>query len=208
MKYIFINPVVANMYIKEELDEWLLNNGYIRVEIENDWHGIVKEKYNEVLNSTEKTLIDKRCPLAVDTINQYINNTNILLPEIDPILIHCGVELSNRDDLKGKQKIITTPCESLANYGNKKELEDTVFISWKEFIKSIDKDSKIKSNILDESPIPLGYFDSLKFKITSLSGKENIESYFENEFYKKDDLVEILYCQGGCNNGDGVLMNE
>ena len=120
MKYIFINPVVANMYIKEELDEWLLNNGYVRVEIKNDWHGIVKEKYNEVLNSTEKTLIDKRCPLAVDTINQYINDTNILLPEIDPILIHCGVELSNRDDLKGKQKIITTPCESLANYGNKK----------------------------------------------------------------------------------------
>ena len=111
-------------------------------------------------------------------------------------------------EVKGKQKIITTPCESLANYGNKKELEDTVFISWKEFIKSIDKDSTIKSNILDESPIPLGYFDSLKFKITSLSGKDNIESYFENEFYKKDDLVEMLYCQGGCNNGDGVLINE
>ena len=71
MAYIFINPVVANMYIKEDLDEWLLNNGYVRVEIENDWHGIVKEKYNEALNSTEKTLIDKRCPLAVDTINKY-----------------------------------------------------------------------------------------------------------------------------------------
>ena len=78
MKYIFINPVVANMYIKEDFDEWLLNNGYVRVEIKNDWHGIVKEKYNEALNSTEKTLIDKRCPLAVDTINQYINNTNTL----------------------------------------------------------------------------------------------------------------------------------
>ena len=58
-----------------------------------------------------------------------------LIPEIDPILIHCGIELANREDLKGKKKIITTPCESLANYGNKKNLEDTVFISWKEFIK-------------------------------------------------------------------------
>ena len=28
MKYIFINPVVDNMYIKEELDELLLQNGY------------------------------------------------------------------------------------------------------------------------------------------------------------------------------------
>ena len=78
----------------------------------------------------------------------------------------------------------------------------------KEFIKSIDKDSKIKSNILDESPIPLGYFDSLKFKITSLSGKDNIENYFEHKLYKEDDLVEMLYCEGGCNNGDGVLINE
>ena len=68
MKYIFINPVVDNMYIKEELDELLLNNGYVRVEVENDWHKIVKEKYNEALKSTEKTLLDKRCPLAVDTI--------------------------------------------------------------------------------------------------------------------------------------------
>ena len=30
MKYIFINPVVDNMYIKEELDELLLNNGYCK----------------------------------------------------------------------------------------------------------------------------------------------------------------------------------
>ena len=29
---------------------------------------IVKEKYNEALKSTEKTLLDKRCPLAIDTI--------------------------------------------------------------------------------------------------------------------------------------------
>ena len=30
MKYIFINPVVDNMYIKEELDELLLQNGYTK----------------------------------------------------------------------------------------------------------------------------------------------------------------------------------
>ena len=59
MKYIFINPVVGNMYKKEELDELLLNNGYSRVEVETDWHKIVKEKYNETLKSTEKTLMQK-----------------------------------------------------------------------------------------------------------------------------------------------------
>lgn len=208
MAYIFINPVVGNMYKKEELDELLLNNGYSRVEVETDWHKIVKEKYNETLKSTEKTLLDQRCPLAIDTISEYINDEDTLIPQIDPILIHCGIELANREDLKGKKKIITTPCESLASYGNKKNLEDTVFISWKEFIKNLNSHDKSMVRLLDESPIPPGYFDSLEAKVTSLSGEENIVSYFKNNLHKKDDLVEMLYCTNGCNNGDGVLINE
>lgn len=208
MAYIFINPVVGNMYKKEELDELLLNNGYSRVEVETDWHKIVKEKYNETLKSTEKTLLDQRCPLAIDTISEYINDEDTLIPQIDPILIHCGIELANREDLKGKKKIITTPCESLASYGNKKNLEDTVFISWKDFIKNLNSHNKSMVRLLDESPIPPGYFDSLEAKVTSLSGEENIVSYFENNLHKKDDLVEMLYCTNGCNNGDGVLINE
>ena len=208
MKYIFINPVVGNMYKKEELDELLLNNGYVRVEVENDWHKIVKEKYNETLKSTEKTLLDKRCPLAIDTISEYINEKDTLIPQIDPILIHCGIELANREDLKGKKKVITTPCESLALYGNKKNLEDTVFISWKEFIKNLNSHDKSMARILDKSPIPPGYFNSLDAKVSSLSGEENIISYFKNNLHKEDDLVEMLYCISGCNNGDGVLINE
>ena len=208
MAYIFINPVVGNMYKKEELDELLFNNGYSRVEVETDWHKIVKEKYNETLKSTEKTLLDQRCPLAIDTISEYINDEDTLIPQIDPILIHCGIELANREDLKGKKKIITTPCESLASYGNKKNLEDTVFISWKEFIKNLNSHDKSMVRLLDESPIPPGYFDSLEAKVTSLSGEENIVSYFKNNLHKEDDLVEMLYCTNGCNNGDGVLINE
>lgn len=208
MAYIFINPVVGNMYRKEELDELLLNNGYSRVEVENDWHKIVKEKYNEALKSTEKTLLDKRCPLAIDTIDKYVNEDDAFIPQIDPILIHCGIELANREDLKGKKKVITTPCESLASYGNKKNLEDTIFISWKEFIKDLDLHDKATVKLLDESPIPPGYFNSLEAKISTLSGKENIEEYFRSNLYKESDLVEMLYCTNGCNNGDGVLINE
>ena len=208
MKYIFINPVVDNMYIKEELDELLRKNGYFRVEVENDWHKIVKEKYNKALKLTEKTLLDKRCPLAIDAIGKYISEENALIPDIDPILIHCGIEIANREDLKGKKKVITTPCESLASYGNSKNLEDTLFISWKEFIKDLDIPEKIQVKLLDKSPIPQGYFHSLEAKIASISGKENIEEHFKNKLYMKSDLVEMLYCTNGCNNGDGVLINE
>ena len=34
------------------------------------------------------------------------------------------------------------------------------------------------------------------------------EAFFENDLHKQDDIVEMLYCTNGCNNGDGVLMNE
>lgn len=208
MAYIFINPVVGNMYEKEELDKLLINNGYSRVEVENDWHKIVKEKYDEVLKSTKKTILDRRCPLAIDTINEYVDDKDALIPQIDPILIHCGIELSNREDLKDKKKIITTPCESLATYGNSKNLENTTFISWKEFIKDLNINESVKAKSLNASPIPLGYFDSLDANVMSLSGKDNIKSYIKNGLYKENDLVEMLYCTNGCNNGDGVLINE
>ena len=208
MKYIFINPVVHNMYKKEELDELLFNNGYLRVEVKHDWHKIVKEKYQQTISSTQKTVLDKRCPLAIDTIDEYINEDDIFIHNIDPILIHCGIEIANREDLKGHKKVITTPCESLASYGNKKNLEDTTFISWKEFIKTLNNNEKVKSKKLDESPIPPGYFESLDAKISSISGKENILNHFENNLHKQDDIVEMLYCTNGCNNGDGVLINE
>lgn len=208
MAYIFINPVVGNMYEKEELDKLLINNGYSRVEVENDWHKIVKEKYDEVLKSTKKTILDRRCPLAIDTINEYVDDKDALIPQIDPILIHCGIELSNREDLKDKKKIITTPCESLAVYGNSKNLENTTFISWKEFIKDLNINESVEAKSLNASPIPLGYFDSLDANVMSLSGKNNIKSYIKNGSYKENDLVEMLYCTNGCNNGDGVLINE
>ena len=77
-----------------------------------------------------------------------------------------------------------------------------------EFIKDLNSHNKNMVKMLDESPIPPGYFNSLDAKVTSLSGEENIVSYFKNNLHKKDDLVEMLYCTNGCNNGDGVLINE
>lgn len=197
------------MYKREILDEVLLNNGYIRVEVEKDWHGIVKEKYKELINEKKNLIIlDTRCPMTIDTISKYLDSEKVFVSEIEPILIHCGREISEREDLKGKKKIITTPCESLADYGNKLNLKDTVFISWKDFFKKLKLEKEIQKKVLDESPIPLGYFTSLKAKVSSISGKDNIENYFENGLYNKYELIEMLYCNNGCNNGDGVVIHE
>lgn len=208
MEYIFINPVVDKMYIKEKLNDALIQNGYQRIEVKTDWHKIVKEKYNEMLKQTKLTILDKRCPKAIETMSPYLNDQEMLKPSIEPILIHCAIELAVREDLKNYKKIITTPCESLASYGNKLGLEDTEFISWKEFLKHLDPNKEIPIKLLNESPIPPGYFKGLDAKISSISGKDNIENHFKMNLYKQDDLIEMLYCHNGCNNGDGVLINE
>lgn len=208
MQYIFINPVVDKMYNKEELNDVLQKNEYERVDVTVDWHAIVKEKYRSALKEANLTLLDRRCPLAIEHVKKLINNKAVVIPEIEPILIHCAIELSTREALKGKKKIITTPCESLAAHGNQLQLQDTVFVSWKEFLKTLNTNLVVKEKSLDESPIPLGYFSSLDVKEDSISGKEIIEEYFSKERYKDKDLVEMLYCNGGCNNGDGVQMDE
>ncbi|MBQ1275321.1 MAG: hypothetical protein IIY08_08045 [Cellulosilyticum sp.] len=208
MKYIFINPVVDQMYIKEELDKALIENGYQRVEVQTDWHKIVKEKYTKALKETNLTILDRRCPKAIEAIHEYFNKEEMLEPSIEPILIHCAIELANREDLKDKKKIITTPCESLAYYGNKLNLQNTEFISWKVFAKQTRLDEMLEVKQLEASPIPPGYFTELGVKTTSLSGEENIKAYFKSDLHRQDELVEMLYCHHGCNNGDGVLMNE
>jgi len=208
MKYIFINPVVDNIYIKEELNKVLLQNGYQTIEVKEDWHKIVKQKYVELLKQTKRTVVDKRCPKAVETAMPHLDNEKALVPSIDPILIHCAIELAGREDLKNHKKVITTPCESLANYGNKLKLEDTEFISWKEFLKHIDPNKELQIRALEESPIPPGYFKTLEARVTSISGEEHIENHFKTNLYEQDELVEMLYCHNGCHNGDGVLIHE
>lgn len=208
MKYIFINPVVANMYVKEELDNVLIENGYVRVEVETDWHKIVKEKYVNALKQTSLTILDRRCPKIKEVIGSYLNHEQMIEPPIEPILIHCAIEIANREDLKNQKKIITTPCKSLADHGNKLNLEDTEFVSWKEFLKCLKGNQKLQGRCLAKSPIPPGYFTELDAKVGSVSGKENIEAYFRDGLYKEDQLVEMLYCHQGCNNGDGVLIDE
>ena len=208
MKYIFINPVVAQMYSKESLDQVLLTNGYQRVEVEKDWHKIVKGKYQEILKEVPVTILDKRCPKAIETVMPYFNKEEMRVPAIEPILIHCAMELANREDLKDREKLITTPCESLAKHGNQLKLEKTTFVSWKTFVQELEGHDQLQVKSLEASPIPPGYFSTLESKVSSLSGEENLTAYFKAKEYKEVELVEMLYCYKGCNNGDGVLLNE
>ncbi len=206
MAYIWINPVTDSMYETDVLNEQLRHHGYERFETSIDWLSIVKEKYRLAACQTMNTIMDMRCPKIRELLEEIGVTGNISIPEIKPILIHCGLECSSQEELRGEEKIITTPCQALADMGNSLELKDTRFVPWNQFAKTIG----IRPMCLQpkESPIPPGFFDELGLKTVSITGEEEIRNYFEKGVPNEVQLVEMLFCEGGCHNGDGIKRCE
>ena len=202
MKYIWINPVTRNMYDPDALQKFLSSPDYIMVEASSHWLETVKEKYKHAVETAERTLIDMRCPKIIDFIDAYELRDQVTIPDIEPILIHCARELSEREPLWGYEKIITTPCRALADLGNSLKLPDTTFIPWNQFLASLG--DRLPVIPPKESPIPPGFFDELDCRKISVTEKENICDLFENFTPDAYHLIELLYCKDGCHNGDGI----
>lgn len=204
MAYVWINPVVARMYEPEILNTFLCLHGYKRFDVNTDWLAVVKEKYRFAVEDTEDTVVDVRCPRTRAVLEELGVHSAITFPEIHPILIHCGQEGSKRADLLDDEKIITTPCQALADMGNALGLEHTFFVTWKSFLESIGEQPK--GQIAKESPIPTGFFAELGVKTASVTGETEIREYFKDFSANEVDLVELLYCKDGCHNGDGIIV--
>ena len=191
------------MYEKDELAAFLSSRNYTQVFCEQEWIPHVKEAYRAVLQENPSaTLIDMRCPKAVSLAKKNCNDSSVIYPEIEPILIHCARELSRRYG-KESRVLITTPCKSLAEYGNSLKLLNTSFISWNDFAKS--QKCTLQKKHLSESPIPPGFFREIEKDSLSVTGKDSISNLFISNSHKSFRLVEMLFCKEGCNNGDGVL---
>lgn len=213
MAYIWINPVTESMYDQEKLTEFLQKHGYEQVTVTGDWLNIVKEKYRATVTGTSGPVIDIRCPKTKHVLDELGITSKFTIPAIEPILIHCAREMSGRADLQGEEKVITTPCQALADMGNALELKHTTFMTWNCFLAMLgdqpEKDNNtLTARQLKESPIPPGFFDDLGLKTVSLTGEDDIREYFQTQNSKEQlenvQLIEMLFCQHGCHNGDGL----
>ena len=222
MTYLWINPVSERMVSEETLKRILTEHQLTQVRCQKDWGSIVLKQYAELMEHTDGTVADARCPEAVNLIEYYNEekNLSIQVADIEPILIHCARELSARADLADGEKIITTPCRILAEQGNALELSRTRFVSWKDFLMELGETLEPAP---EASPIPPGFFTGLSVPVVSLSGRDEIEEYLgkrskaletEAENRETDNaadrsnhnplLLELLYCSQGCHMGDGV----
>ena len=202
MTYIWINPVTAGMYDAETLNTFLKEHGYERVEASAHWLETVKKKYKKAVEAAEHTVIDMRCPKIINFVDAYGLRNDVTIPAIEPILIYCGREISEREELRGTKKIITTPCQALADLGNSLELKETQFLPWNQLVASAGNGPAVSS--LKESPIPPGFFEGLECRKISVTEKEKICDLFETFKPNQFDLIELLYCKDGCHNGDGI----
>ena len=202
MTYIWINPVTANLYESDALNEYLVRHGYERFDTSGDWMGEVKEKYLRAVAKSTHPVIDVRCPKIRELLEEMEDTSNITVPQIDPILIHCAREGSERGEMQGKEKVITTPCKALADMGNALKFPDTCFVPWNQFVNMLGEEPARRQ--LKESPIPPGFFEELGVKTASVTGKEEIRNYLKNEITRDVQLVEMLFCEDGCHHGDGI----
>ena len=201
-KVVWLNPVVKNIYDFAALKEILQERGFSVVECEKDHVNSVKNAYKNAL--VQKELIyDSRCPRAVNFIRENFKEQADLISNLNPILIESALELSSK--LKEDEWLyVTTPCEDLAELGRGLNLARTTFLTWKSFREQNEINLEMKR--LGASPIPPGFFTNLGVKTLSLSSKEKIQNALSYKFseLKNYQIIELLYCENGCHNGDGL----
>ncbi|WP_148799580.1 hypothetical protein [Campylobacter concisus] len=200
-KLLWLNPVVKNMYDFSTLKELLQNKGFNIVECEKDHVRDVKNSYKNLCS--KGMVLDSRCPRAVNFIRSNFKEFSNNISSLNPILIESAIELSSK--LKEDEWLyITTPCDDLAELGNSLKLERTTFLTWKKF-KELN-DINLQINKIESSPIPPGFFENLGIKTLSLCSKKKIQNAFSYKFseLKNYQIIELLYCENGCHNGDGL----
>ena len=201
-KVVWLNPVVKNIYDFAALKEILQNKGFSVVECEKDHAQSVKNAYKNALAQSE-LIYDSRCPRAVNFIRANFKEQAAFISNLNPILIESAIELSSK--LKEDEWLyVTTPCEDLAQLGRGLNLARTTFLTWRSFREQNAINLKMRS--IEQSPIPPGFFTNLGVKTLSLDSKEKIENALSYKFseLKNYQIIELLYCENGCHNGDGL----
>ena len=201
-KLVWLNPVVKSIYELAALKKSLQDKGFSVMECEKDHANSVKNAYKNSL-AQKKLIFDSRCPMAVKFIRANFKEQAALISNLNPILIESALELSAK--LKeGEWLYVTTPCEDLAELGRELNLARTTFLTWKSFREQNAINLKMRS--IEQSPIPPGFFTNLGVKTLSLGNKEKIQNALSYKFseLKNYRIIELLYCENGCHNGDGL----
>jgi len=208
---IWINPVIARMAGSDypALIETLQGRGYT-VDSCPEALPEVRNAYLSLLRQpSARPLIDARCPRIVSLVRKEFPRLSAQIAQIPPILIRCADLLYQRHvapEPKKANLTIITPCSDLADYGKALFGKRIRFRTWKAFER--EEGLGLRYPRTDESPIPLGFFDSTGVRVLGGSGSQTVIDLLaladEGRLDPDVEILELLYCQDGCHNGNGV----
>lgn len=208
-RYLWINPVVESMAgrLYEDVLEQVRDRGFIPVSCSTGAETVLRQYRNALETRKEKILIDSRCPLIVDWIDRKYPELQSCQAQVLPILLTCATELYKQyievnpvtSDLT-----MATPCTALVRQGNSCLGDLANFVTWKQFC--VDQELRFEFDRASGSPIPPGFFNFPGYQIWEANGIHEVATMFEKVVRGNEgpDLLELLYCEGGCHNGDGV----
>ncbi|MDO5521962.1 MAG: hypothetical protein Q4G58_15815 [bacterium] len=207
-KYLWVNPVASKMYGEHlpEVEKQLEQLGYILVGCEPQLD-YVRNQYVAFAKEADRTILDCRCPESIALLEKHDLTKHFEVPEIEPILVRTSRVLYERYvKEEGDELIITCPCTQLREFTAERlaDKKNVSCYSWKEFV---ELEGMKSLGAIDSSPIPLGFFDSTFDQVLRLSSEEEIVSEVRKVSEADErqyDIVELLYCKDGCNNGNGI----
>jgi len=208
-RFIWINPVVEAMAdsLYPSIIQQITDRGFSVVSC-NTGLEKVRQAYRQYLQrDVNKPVIDTRCPKVACMVNCHFPQLQDSQSEVLPILMVCAqdlYELHVRTNPDKASLTIVTPCSSLADVGNSKLGHIARFITWIDFC--TEQEFFIALPRAVSSPIPPGYFRFPEYRVLEASGPDAVKGLLNriSQNSNEADLVELLYCNGGCHNGDGV----
>jgi iron only hydrogenase large subunit-like protein len=207
-KLVVLNPVIEKL-LGKQYDDLIVELQNRELYVEDSKRGIqvVRIAYRDYLQQTsKKPVIDSRCPEIYKLIKYEFEHLVDYLAPIKPILI-TGAELAYQDFKERYKEDVTltivTPCKALADYDKSKLSYTTELITWRDFCKA--NSLEFPYEILKESPVK-GFFEPLGVPVISKSGKREVKKLLEKfaNLPSETQLVELLYCKGGCHKGDSL----
>lgn len=214
--YIWLNPVVYDMTEEAERGQMLETLGFEELFCREDhieavrrvyWSFAAEEKRREQSGGQHRLVCDVRCPLAAALVKKYFPNAQAVYPQTLPILVRSAAELSARVASEPEARLtVIAPCEALCALGRQQNMPCTRFLTWKGFCREYGLRPHMKRR--QQSPIPPGFFKGCAERVVSLDSREKILRFFAEQREEEADIAELLYCSGGCHNGEGMIGTE
>lgn len=207
--YLFINPVVAAM-AGDEYPALLMHVdalGYQVLDCPGAAASVHLSHEAALRGASVRPLIDQRCPLIRQIILQDYPALADQLVVTPSILLTCARELHEQYVAAAPSNsslTVITPCQALADAGDELGLPHLTFLTWNQFARQHALSSWLKP--IDQSPIPPGFFQFSDFTVLETSGEPAVRKALEDAASQgcPADFLELLYCERGCHNGDGM----